>query len=238
MWQDSLRALGRYGLAGAGAGAFPYAFRRSHHYLGAYTIDHPHSDYLEILIEWGVPAGLVLIGGLIGCLAGSLRRPGCLAGVAGIAVHALVDFPLHIPAIAGLVAVLAGLSDPGPRRRLAWLLPAAALLLAAPQLGRSNAEALFQAGDYHRALSANPYAAPLWMELAWQAEARGERDAAVWYAALALEVEPYTHRTLWRAANLYLRLGQAGPGEQLLNQLARAVPEFTPAIALARRRTP
>jgi O-antigen ligase len=235
MWNDSLGALRRYATLGAGAGAFSYAFRRSHEYLGAYTIDHAHNDYLETLVEWGAPAGLLLIGALVG---GMVRRRrhlgepagrewGCLAGVAGILLHGLADFPLRVPAVAGLVAILLGLAardaERGPRRSVvaAMALALAALSFALPRLDAWSAEARYDAGrrafdegrmgaaeqDYRRGLAANPYAAPLWTELASLAEARGDGDAALRYAGLATDLEPHTNRTRWRVQNLYLRLG-------------------------------
>lgn len=240
MWADSLGALRRYATLGAGAGAFPYAFRRSHEYLGAYTIDHPHSDYLETLVEWGAPAGLLLIGALVGGVARRMRRLdepagrewGCLAGVAGILVHGLADFPLHVPAVAGLVAILLGLAardaERGPSRSVVAAVVWAAVTLtlvvlsfALPRLEGWNAGAQYAAGRrafdearleaaeqaYRRGLAANPYAAPLWIELAFLAEARGDREAALRYAGLAADLEPHTNRTRWWAENLYLRLG-------------------------------
>lgn len=232
MWTDSLGALRRYAILGAGAGAFPYAFRRSHPYLEAYTIDHSHSDYLETLVEWGAPAGLLLVGALAGglirrrrCLDG--REWGCLAGVAGILVHGLADFPLRVPAVAGLVAILLGLAardaERGPGRRVVATVAVALAVLsfALPRLDGWNAGVQYDTGRrafdegrldaaeqaYRRGLAANPYAAPLWMELAFLAEARGDADAALRYAGLAADLEPHTNRTRWWAQNLYLRLG-------------------------------
>jgi tetratricopeptide (TPR) repeat protein len=230
MWADSLGALRRYAILGAGAGAFPYAFRRSHPYLEAYTIDHSHSDYLETLVEWGAPAGLLLAGTLVGSVVRrrSLdgREWGCLAGVAGILVHGLADFPLRVPAVAGLVAVLLGLAardaERGPGRRVVATVAVALAVLsfALPRLNGWNAAAQYDTGRrafeegqvdaaeqaYRRGLAANPYAAPLWMELAFLAEARGDADAALRYAGLAADLEPHTNRTQWWAQNLYLRL--------------------------------
>ncbi len=235
MWTDSLTALRRYATLGAGAGAFPYAFRRSHEYLGAYTIDHAHCDYLETLVEWGAPAGLLLIGALVGGVAWRMRHLdepagrewGCLAGVAGILVHGLADFPLRVPAVAGLVAILLGLAardaERGPGRRAVAVVALAlgVLSFALPRLDAWNAEAQYAAGRrafdqgqvdaaeqaWRRGLAANPYAAPLWIERAYLAEARGDGEAARRYAGLAAELEPYTNRTRWWAENLYLRLG-------------------------------
>ncbi len=122
MWRDAAAAARRYGLAGAGAGAFPWAFRRSRPYLVEYTIDHPHQDALETAVEWGWPAALLLVvaGAVaLGGLVARLRRApdgwcetglGCVAGAVAILVHGLADFPLRIPGILALWTVLLGLA--------------------------------------------------------------------------------------------------------------------------------
>ncbi len=131
MWGDSIRAMRRYPLVGAGGGAFSSAFRRSHAYLTGYTIDHAHNEYLEGAVEWGVPAAMALAAGMAAALVrifrglkGQQRERqrqiglGCLAGALAIALHAAVDFPLRIPAILALFCVLlgmaAGAGRPGP----------------------------------------------------------------------------------------------------------------------------
>jgi hypothetical protein len=57
-------------------------------------------------------------------------------------------------------------------------------------------------------LEANPYAAALWLERAWVAEARGSPEAEAGYLQMALGLEPHTRRTVWAAANGKLRLGE------------------------------
>jgi O-antigen ligase len=122
MWADSLLTAKRYPVLGAGAGCFPFAFRRSHPYLSDYTIDHPHNEYLENAVEYGVPftvVSLVFIAiGLGRCLRRAQRMPpgrreialGCLAGIFALLMHAGVDFPLRVPAILGLLSTLAGIA--------------------------------------------------------------------------------------------------------------------------------
>ncbi|MBI3665012.1 MAG: O-antigen ligase family protein, partial [Acidobacteria bacterium] len=122
MWADAVRAAGRYSWTGAGAGAFPYALRRSHPYLTAYSIDHPHNEYLETAVEWGIPAGALLVAGAGIFLARQFRRLesaaperraaalGALAGAGAILLHAAADFPLRMPAILWLLAALMGIA--------------------------------------------------------------------------------------------------------------------------------
>ncbi|MFT7518525.1 MAG: tetratricopeptide (TPR) repeat protein/O-antigen ligase [Kiritimatiellia bacterium] len=71
---------------------------------------HVHNDWLEVLLEIGVVG--VLIVGLIVVLSPrpkvrsvSRRATWIGLGLAGVAVHSLVEFPMHIPGV--LIAVLA-----------------------------------------------------------------------------------------------------------------------------------
>ncbi len=233
MWQDALAAAAERSPAGAGAGAFAYGLRRSRPYLAGYSIDHAHCDYLDILVEAGLP-GAFLTGGLLWTLARRIRKAkgaaprGALAGAAGVLLQAAVDFPLHIPAVAALAALLLGLGSGAARRRPRWTAAATAAVAAAlsatacfiPRLASWNAEEHYRAGwrafeaghetaaerAFRRGLAANPYAGPLWMEMAFLAEARGEREAALRYTALAEEVEPHSGRIAQAAMNLRLRL--------------------------------
>ena len=177
IWTDTLRSAGDYLFTGAGAGTFPYAFRRSAFYLPRKTVDHAHSDYLEWLIELGILPTLLLTAALLLTLwrvgrfvlngEDARRRMaagGALLGAGAILVHAAVDFPLQIPALAALTAVLlgcaAGLAKPRtvkqfvpPRVAAAgcWSLCAIGLLSAADFLParflpNGNTESLFQQG--------------------------------------------------------------------------------------------
>ncbi len=269
MWKDSAAAAARHWRAGAGAGAFPYAFRRSRAYLTAFTVDHPHNDYLETAVEWGVPAGVAVMAGLAGAVLALARRLraaeeerrwiglGCLAGAGAILVHAAADFPLRIPAIQGLVAVLMGMAAgavaPVRLKKAGWAGRTAATVAAAglagvslwarpPQDGtparleRWNAEAHYRASHrdssesgYRRALERNPYAAVLWIELALAAEERGEAAAARRSSDLALAIEPHSRRVEWAAANLRLRLGDLEGAAVLLGEVAAHSPEWRAA---------
>lgn len=83
-------------------------------------VNAAHDDYLEIVLELGVPAGLALIGSvtwLVGlCIRGLLTRRRdaafpCLGLAASVLVgtHALVDFSLQIPAVTSTYMVLLGI---------------------------------------------------------------------------------------------------------------------------------
>ena len=89
-------------------------------------VQFAHQDYLQTLTEWGWLGGIawaVLVFGGLGVSLTRLRtarlRPctieeGLLAGawvaLAGVMIHALVDFPLQIPSIQLYTAVLVGIT--------------------------------------------------------------------------------------------------------------------------------
>ena len=111
MLQDSWRMFLDHPVAGVGLGALPEVFPRYETLYDGKTVQHAHNDYVEALAETG------LIGGLFGAaflllllwkswarLAGAAYSAdlayhvGAVAACAGLLVHSLVDFNLHIPA--------------------------------------------------------------------------------------------------------------------------------------------
>ena len=121
IWQDTLRTAQDHWLTGSGLGTFPYAFQRSSMYLPQKTVDYAHNDYLQWLLELGIPGATLLIGTLGFVFLTTIRRIratpshprrmyaiGALLGAGGILTHAWVDFPLRIPAIAALTSILLG----------------------------------------------------------------------------------------------------------------------------------
>lgn len=83
-----------------------------------------HNDYLQLLAETGIP-GVAALGwvfwSLLGIFSGlfNLRRDygeggflaaGAATALFGVAVHALVSFPLHLPATSLVVCLVAGIS--------------------------------------------------------------------------------------------------------------------------------
>ncbi|HEU0070907.1 MAG TPA: O-antigen ligase family protein [Alphaproteobacteria bacterium] len=85
------------------------------------TYDAAHNSYLELAVETGLPAALLLYGALIVLLLRFLRGArerrraiiypcSGLAVTALLAVHSLVDFSLQIPAIAVTYALIAGVA--------------------------------------------------------------------------------------------------------------------------------
>jgi hypothetical protein len=69
-----------------------------------------HNDYLQVLVEAGVPGLLIALWAAGAVLHGARRKPWLLAALGGVLLHELVDFGLQIPANAVLFTVLAGLA--------------------------------------------------------------------------------------------------------------------------------
>jgi O-antigen ligase len=126
-WIDVQWALGHYGFAGTGFGTFIPVYQSAES-LGAITpaiLNHAHNDYIELLLEGGLPAVLLLLlfFTFIGVCAIKLVRSRVLperalvslAAAAGIFIFllfSLVDYPLRMPALSCVFVVLCTLLLP------------------------------------------------------------------------------------------------------------------------------
>ncbi len=123
IFDATLQAIGEFFPLGSGAGTFEEVIRRFHPVdLPGITINHAHNEYLEWLLELGLPAALLLAVGLIfycyqwaWVLKRGYWQPFRFAQAgAGISLflmmmHSMVDFNLRIPANAVFAAFLAAL---------------------------------------------------------------------------------------------------------------------------------
>lgn len=112
-----LRMAADSGWHGFGPGTFQLVFP---HYTGSHATEIPgiwryaHNDYLQTLIEWGwlgaVPWAVLFFGALIKLFVNGLRKNGAgtsdrillftsALALTGVALHALVDFPLQIASL-------------------------------------------------------------------------------------------------------------------------------------------
>ncbi len=66
-----------------------------------------HSDWVQLLVETGVPGLLAGLWAALAALAAARRDPWLFAALAGVLMHVFVDFDLQIPAIPALFVVLA-----------------------------------------------------------------------------------------------------------------------------------
>ncbi|HZB94245.1 MAG TPA: O-antigen ligase family protein [Stellaceae bacterium] len=135
--QDTLPAVADNWLAGTGLGTFRFIYPMYQTTEIEGIVDLAHDDYLENILELGVPGALLLFA-LVAWLAGQCglgvirrRRDAlypCLGLAASVlvAVHSMFDFSLQMPAIAVLYAALLGIgvaqslrSHPAPDARVA-----------------------------------------------------------------------------------------------------------------------
>ncbi len=270
IWADTVRSAGDYWLTGAGVGTFPYAFRRSSFYLPQRTVDHAHSDYLEWLLEFGLLPTLLLTGAMAVTLwrvarfvlgSSDARRrmaaAGALLGAGAILLHATVDFPLQIPALAALTAVLLGCAAGLARPKAAaaslppwiaaagcWGLCTVGLLSAGNLLPSGDTEAVFREGQralldgraaaadtaFRAAAASNPQAAAIWLKRAESARLARRESEAVAAAELAARFEPFTLRTEWTLAQAYLGVGNTEAATSPLAGLADALPKMRRAV--------
>ena len=139
MWRVTARAVGDFGLAGAGYGSFPQVFHlfENPEQVGAVFANHAHTDLLEFILEGGVPAVLLLVAFLIWFavrvasvwLLDRQRDPlaqGASIAALVILLHSLVDYPLRTGAIAALFGLSLALLARDPAGRSADEAPAAA----------------------------------------------------------------------------------------------------------------
>ena len=137
VWTDSLRRLGWLWIHGSGFNTFQAAMSTSTRWEqpegatpwtpeeeaigpgeGYYLPDgvrgrfrEAHNDYLQVLVESGVPGLLLVLWGVARVVSSQRRDPWALAGVIGLPLHCLVDFPAQIPAVAALFACVAALPE-------------------------------------------------------------------------------------------------------------------------------
>ncbi len=126
-WTDVYWALGHYGIAGTGFGSFISIYKSAESLgaVGPAILNHAHNEYIELLLEGGVPAILLLLiflGFMLYCgvkLARSNpkreRASISFAAATGIIIFllfSLVDYPLRMPALSCVFAVFCALLLP------------------------------------------------------------------------------------------------------------------------------
>jgi O-antigen ligase/tetratricopeptide (TPR) repeat protein len=135
IWQDALPMLKTWWLTGIGSGAFANVSPR---YESGWALDmlflHAHNDWLEALVEFGLPMAGSLMIALLVWLAIQGRRLqrqadsrlrwlglGALFAIVAVLLHELVDFNLQAPAVAtvfvALLVVLVRCGQEGTRHK-------------------------------------------------------------------------------------------------------------------------
>jgi hypothetical protein len=97
---------------GVGRGAFEASFTRVHPESAYGTFAYLENEYLQAVVDWGVPGAvaLALVTGWLALAAGRRRREGALAAgalgaLAAVAAQSTVDFGLELPGL--LIPVIA-----------------------------------------------------------------------------------------------------------------------------------
>ena len=130
-WSTSLPALRDQWLTGSGIGTFAQTYRRFEdpQIADRWFTNHAHGDYLELAVEGGVAAVLILLVFLLWWAGraregwagerSTIEQKAAAVASAAILLHSLFDYPLRMPGIAALFAVclalLAGTRGAGPR---------------------------------------------------------------------------------------------------------------------------
>jgi len=167
LWPKVVPLIREFKLAGAGAGAFSAAFTPHNDFQPFSTFLSAENEILEPLLEFGIPAGALLLGGvafLFWRRAGLARRDayytGAFAGLVALGIQSVADFGLRITGVAIPAAVafaaLSGAYAKEAARQRSWsliiepsrLLPVAVvafflLLFGGMWVRDSNAEASY-----------------------------------------------------------------------------------------------
>lgn len=116
-WSTALPAVRDQWLTGSGIGTFVPTYRRYEdpQIDDRWFANHAHNDYLELAVEGGVPAMLVLLAFLLWWAsrardswtgeAASIEQKAATIASAAILLHSLFDYPLRTAGIAAVFAV-------------------------------------------------------------------------------------------------------------------------------------
>ena len=183
-WQDIGWALKHFGFAGTGLGTFVPIFQSAESLdsIVPQYINHAHNDYLELVLEGGLPAACLLLAFLVLVVLAFIRsssgramqRPiinlGAVSAILLMMLFSLVDFPLRMLALSAPFALLGATLlptrtsvKPAGRRELAVVSrnrPSIGLIgakLAMAALLLAAALLSFEAGLSSRAIASGRY---------------------------------------------------------------------------------
>lgn len=118
IWRATLKLFAAHPILGAGLGGYWIAITAYHDAPGTLTPQEAHNDYLELLASGGVIGFALGVWFVVSVVrlaqknlwssTGSMRavRIGAILGLAGVAVHSLVDFGLHLTGNTAVFLVL------------------------------------------------------------------------------------------------------------------------------------
>jgi O-antigen ligase len=122
VWADSVHAIPDFAITGSGLSSYRYVFPIYRSFGGTIAYSWAHNDYLQVLIELGVPGFLLLLWvmGVVAFRSHRVRKriagdstllhlhAGYLAALVALALHSFTDFGLHLAANAALLSVIVG----------------------------------------------------------------------------------------------------------------------------------
>jgi tetratricopeptide (TPR) repeat protein/O-antigen ligase len=212
LWPAGVRVMRDYPITGIGRGAFMTVFPAYREDTSAVTFSHLENEELQVIIDLGLPGGLLLTGTLALIWLATVRRTdlsppeiGLLAGSAALAFQVLFDFSTEVLGVAVPLSVATGLlvRDRHPVR-----LP--------PVLLRAMLAILFVAGTAGLAI----------------AHARPDDVASVANRATPSEVQSAaTTAVAWRPAD-YLPQAVAGASLASAGRCREAIPWLQRAMVL------
>ena len=105
-WRSSTQLVQESPWVGIGRGAFEASFTRLHPESSFGTFAHLENEYLQAVVDWGIPgaAALAMSAAWLVLVASRRRRDGPLAagalgGLAAVAAQSTVDFGLELPGL-------------------------------------------------------------------------------------------------------------------------------------------
>lgn len=122
LWRSGLRVLGDYPVSGIGRGAFTTVFQSYRNDLAQVTYTHLENEWLQSVIDLGLPFGVLLLGTLLWVWFAAARRAastvelGLLVGMLCLGIHLLFDFSIEVLGVAVPFAVGLGVLMSHARR--------------------------------------------------------------------------------------------------------------------------
>jgi putative inorganic carbon (HCO3(-)) transporter len=114
IWEAGLAMLAEHPWLGIGRGSFGSIYPRFGLPEGAVQAAHAENWILAMLLDFGLPLGLLVLAGAALVARSALKsridplRVGAWAGLAGLVVHNLVDYNIELPGVAVPAAILLG----------------------------------------------------------------------------------------------------------------------------------
>lgn len=106
-WRSSWKLIEESPWVGVGRGGFEPSFTRVHDASGTITFSHVENEYLQAVIDWGIPGAIILGAALLWAASVALRRwrdgpliAAALGGLTAVVVQSNVDFGVELLGLA------------------------------------------------------------------------------------------------------------------------------------------